>query len=106
LFQGFNKEYLALTVLIDFPFQMLFGYYVAKWSVAPRPLKPVISQTMLLPMVAYPNKPPQWTVGFYLRLFFSAMGMFVVYIYPLDGVVTNSYLALVIVSSVLNSFAR
>lgn len=38
---GFNKEDLALTVLIDFPFEILFGYYAAKWSSGPKPLKPV-----------------------------------------------------------------
>jgi hypothetical protein len=38
---GFNKEYLAMAVLIDFPFQLLFGFYAAKWSSGDRPLKPV-----------------------------------------------------------------
>lgn len=39
--KGFSKEDLALAVLVDFPFQILFGYYAAKWSSGPRPLKPV-----------------------------------------------------------------
>ena len=30
-----------LQVLIDFPFQILFGYYAAKWSSGDRPLRPV-----------------------------------------------------------------
>lgn len=39
--KGFSKEDLALAVLIDFPFQVLVGYYAAKWSNGPQPLKPV-----------------------------------------------------------------
>lgn len=39
--KGFSKEDLALSVLLDFPLQILFGYYAAKWSNGPRPLKPV-----------------------------------------------------------------
>ncbi|KAJ3333649.1 hypothetical protein HDU76_005629 [Blyttiomyces sp. JEL0837] len=39
--KGFQKEDLALAVLIDFPFQMLFGYYAAKWSSGSNPLRPV-----------------------------------------------------------------
>jgi PAT family acetyl-CoA transporter-like MFS transporter 1 len=38
---GFSKEDLALAVLIDFPFQILFGYYAARWSGGPKPLQPV-----------------------------------------------------------------
>lgn len=39
--KGLSKEDLALAVLIDFPFQLLFGYYAAKWSSGKRPLRPV-----------------------------------------------------------------
>ncbi|KAJ3045351.1 hypothetical protein HDV00_010221 [Rhizophlyctis rosea] len=39
--KGLKKEDLALSVLIDFPFQILFGYYAAKWSSGDRPLRPV-----------------------------------------------------------------
>jgi len=39
--KGFSKEDLALAVLIDFPFQIIFGYYAVRWSSGPRPLKPV-----------------------------------------------------------------
>jgi hypothetical protein len=39
---GFNKEHLALAVLIDFPFQIIFGYYAAKWSSGDKPLRPWI----------------------------------------------------------------
>ncbi|KAF9940592.1 hypothetical protein BGZ65_006552, partial [Modicella reniformis] len=38
--KGFSKEDLALAVLIDFPFQIIFGYYAVRWSTGARPLKP------------------------------------------------------------------
>lgn len=40
--KGFSKEDMALSVLLDFPLQIFFGYYAAKWSSGVRPLKPVI----------------------------------------------------------------
>lgn len=39
--KGFSREDLALAVLIDFPFQIIFGYYAVRWSSGQRPLKPV-----------------------------------------------------------------
>lgn len=39
--KGLKKEDLALAVLIDFPFQILFGYLAAKWSKGEKPLRPV-----------------------------------------------------------------
>lgn len=39
--KGLKKEDLALAVLIDFPFQILFGYLAAKWSKGDKPLRPV-----------------------------------------------------------------
>lgn len=39
--KGFSREDLALSVLLDFPLQIFFGYYAAKWSNGQRPLKPV-----------------------------------------------------------------
>ncbi|KAG1403919.1 hypothetical protein G6F59_012706 [Rhizopus arrhizus] len=38
--KGFSREDLALSVLLDFPLQIFFGYYAAKWSNGQRPLKP------------------------------------------------------------------
>ena len=39
--KGFPKEYLAMTVLIDFPFQIAMGFFVARWSAGPRTFRPV-----------------------------------------------------------------
>ena len=52
--KGFPKEFLALTVLIDFPFQMAMGFLVAKWSAGPRTFRPV-SQKQCFKTVFYIN---------------------------------------------------
>ena len=36
--KGFSQEDLALTVLIDFPFEISLGYYAGKWSEQYRPV--------------------------------------------------------------------
>ncbi|CAG8434599.1 6984_t:CDS:10 [Ambispora gerdemannii] len=84
--KGFSKEDLALSVMIDFPFQIIFGYYAAKWSSGPQPLKP-------------------WLYAFYGRLLFAVVGMLVVISFPVDGVVSTSYFVLIITTTVLSSFA-
>ncbi|CAG8510489.1 16414_t:CDS:10 [Acaulospora morrowiae] len=83
--KGFNKEDLALAVLIDFPIQILVGYYAAKWSNGSQPLKP-------------------WIYAFYGRLFFSIVGMLVVHSFPDDKEISNGFYFTVIASTVLSSF--
>ena len=39
--KGFKPEHLSLTVLLDFPFQILIGYQAARFARGSRPLKPV-----------------------------------------------------------------
>lgn len=39
--KGLKKEDLALAVLIDFPFQIGFGYLAGKWSKGEKALRPV-----------------------------------------------------------------
>ncbi|KAL1925645.1 uncharacterized protein VTP21DRAFT_528 [Calcarisporiella thermophila] len=82
---GFKKEDLALAVLIDFPFQIIFGYYSARWSQGPRPLLP-------------------WLFAFYGRLAFAIIGMLVVRAFPSNGKVSLPYFCLVIISMVLSNF--
>ncbi|KAJ3278156.1 hypothetical protein HK104_002597 [Borealophlyctis nickersoniae] len=80
-----RTPYISMSqVLIDFPFQILFGYYAAKWSTGPRPLKP-------------------WLYAFYGRLAFAVVGMLIVKNFPQGGA-TTGYFFLVMVSTVLNSF--
>ncbi|KAI9017937.1 acetyl-coenzyme A transporter 1-domain-containing protein [Phycomyces nitens] len=83
--KGFSKEDLALAVLLDFPLQVFFGYYAAKWSNGSRPLKP-------------------WLYAFFGRLVCSALGMLVVAGYPTDQEVGPVYFAIIMSSTVLSSF--
>ncbi|KAL2914411.1 hypothetical protein HK105_205978 [Polyrhizophydium stewartii] len=82
--RGFSKEDLALAVLIDFPLQIVFGYYAAKWSAGRRPLRP-------------------WLFAFYGRLLAAVLGMAMVYYTPSTGV-TPSFFAVVIAGIVFSSF--
>ena len=82
--KGFSREDLALTVLIDFPFSIFFGYYAAKWSSGPRPLEP-------------------WMMAFVGRLLSAVLNMGVVMMFPKEGV-GLFYFILVIVAHVGTSF--
>jgi hypothetical protein len=84
--KGFSKEDLALTVLIDFPFSILFGYYAAKWSSGPTPLKP-------------------WMLAFVGRLLAALLSMAVVAMFPKNGV-GMTYFVMVIIAHVGTSFMR
>jgi PAT family acetyl-CoA transporter-like MFS transporter 1 len=81
-----NMNSLSFKVLIDFPFQLFFGYYAARWSNSATPLRP-------------------WLIAFYGRLFFAVVGMLVVASFPSGGV-TSSYFFVVIFTTVLSSFMR
>ncbi|KAL7309500.1 hypothetical protein PS15m_010371 [Mucor circinelloides] len=83
--KGFSREDLALSVLLDFPLQIFFGYYAAKWSNGARPLKP-------------------WLYAFYGRLACSALGMLIVAGYPQDQPVSAFYFGMIMLSTVLSSF--
>lgn len=83
--KGLSKEDLALTVLIDFPFEIIFGYYAAKWSTGKNPLEP-------------------WLQAFLGRLAFAALSMLVVMMFPKSGA-GPGYLLLIILVHVLGNFA-
>ncbi|KAJ3335307.1 hypothetical protein HDU91_002244 [Kappamyces sp. JEL0680] len=84
---GFPKEYFAMTALVDFPLQIIFGYLAAKWSGGDRPLKP-------------------WAWGFLGRLASAMVGMLLVIFYPKGEVLTWTYFSFIMGFSVLSSFAR
>lgn len=67
---GFSREDLALAVLCDFPLEIIFGYYAARWSSGDRPLVP-------------------WLTAFYGRLACALLGMFVIYVFPTSGVTST-----------------
>ena len=82
--KGFSQEDLALTVLIDFPFEIGLGYYVGKWSTTYTPMR-------------------LWCWGFVGRLIAAVMAQLTVTIFPKDGVDT-SYLLVVILSHIFSTF--
>jgi len=83
--KGLSKEDLALAALLDFPFQIVFGYYAAKWSSGPYPLRP-------------------WLYAFYGRLACAVLGMLVVYFYPEGQSISLVYFCIIMSSTVLSSF--
>lgn len=82
--KGFSQQDLALTVLIDFPFEMALGYYVGMWSQSLPPMR-------------------LWGWAFVGRLVAAAFAQFVVMIFPAGGV-TTWYLLTVIVEHVFSTF--
>lgn len=84
---GLSKEDLAFAVLIDFPFQMIFGYLVATWSRGRTALRP-------------------WLIAFAFRLLCAAASMGMVAGMPQGSEqISTSYFLLIIASTVMNSFA-
>ncbi|KAL8819214.1 MAG: hypothetical protein Q9223_002296, partial [Gallowayella weberi] len=67
--KGFSQEDLALTVLIDFPFEISLGYYAGRWS------------------TAYPAM-HVWCCAFVGRLIAAIIAQGVVMIFPAGGVTT------------------
>ncbi|GAK63664.1 MFS general substrate transporter [Moesziomyces antarcticus] len=83
--KGFGKEDLALAVLIDFPFQLIFGYLAARWSKGDKALQP-------------------WVVAFFFRLGFAVLSMAIVHGMP-SAPIGAGYFFVVIASTVAGSFA-
>jgi len=83
--KGFSQEDLALTVLIDFPFEISLGYYAGKWSEEYRP------------MVV-------WCWAFVGRLIAAVFAQIVVMMFPTATGTTTSYLLVVIVEHVFSTF--
>ncbi|RLV91400.1 putative membrane protein [Spathaspora sp. JA1] len=83
--KGLSKEDLSITVLIDFPFEMIFGYYAATWSTGKSPLRP-------------------WIWGYIGRLVAAALAQLVVYFYPKEGKIGTGYFMMIILQHLLGSF--
>lgn len=85
--RGLGKEDLAFAVLIDFPFELIFGYFAALWSKGDKALYP-------------------WLIAFVARLVLAVVSMGIVQGMPVPaGSISGSYFLLIIASTVLNSFA-
>ncbi|GAA5865547.1 hypothetical protein JCM8547_007644 [Rhodosporidiobolus lusitaniae] len=83
--KGLKKEDLALAVLIDFPFQILFGYLAAKWSKGDKPLKP-------------------WLIAMWTRLAWAVISMLLISNFP-KGDIGTWYFLLVVGCTVGSSFS-
>lgn len=82
--KGFSQEDMALTVLIDFPFEISLGYYAGKWSSRYPPMQ-------------------LWCWAFVGRLVAAILAQGVVMIFPKDGVQTW-YLLMVIAEHIFSTF--
>lgn len=82
--KGFSQEDLALTILIDFPFEISLGYYAGKWSEQYKPVR-------------------VWCWAFVGRLMAAVFAQLVVMAFPVGGT-TSWYLLLVIVEHVFSTF--
>ena len=83
--KGFSQEDLALTVLIDFPFEIGLGYYAGKWC-------------------AYFPPMQLWMWAFVGRLVAACLAQITVFIFPADGVVETWYLLVVIAEHIFSTF--
>ncbi|KAK2047894.1 acetyl-CoA transporter 1 [Colletotrichum somersetense] len=84
--KGFGQENMALTVLIDFPFEITLGYYAGKWSQEYTPMR-------------------LWCWGFVGRLVAALVAQFTVTIFPAGGV-TSWYMLVVIGEHVFSTFTN
>lgn len=84
--KGFGTENMALTVLIDFPFEIGLGYYAGKWSQEFTPMR-------------------LWTWAFAGRLLAAVLAQVTVAIFPAEGV-TAWYMLVVIAEHVFSTFTN
>ena len=83
--KGFSQEDLALTVLIDFPFEIALGYYAGKWCAFFPPMR-------------------LWMWAFIGRLVAAVLAHITVWIFPRDGIVGTGYLMVVIAEHIFSTF--
>ena len=81
---GYKEEELGLTLMINFPLQLIFGYYAARWSTGREPLKP-------------------WIYAFFARLTMAGVALFLVSWTERYGP-SSGGLVLIIGSSILGAF--
>ncbi|TQV93219.1 hypothetical protein V2A60_010345 [Cordyceps javanica] len=84
--KGFGKENMALTVLIDFPFEIGLGYYAGMWSQKYGAMR-------------------LWGWGFVGRLVAALLAQLTVAIFPAEGV-TTWYLVVVILEHIISTFTN
>ncbi|AMD19815.1 HCL336Wp [Eremothecium sinecaudum] len=102
--KGFKREDLAITSLIDFPFEVIFGYYVAKWSSENAHSEPKRLPRFIRLLIGRPGVLTPWLVGFLGRIVAAIMGSYVVATFPEDGKITKGYFLTVIIQHLLGAF--
>lgn len=83
--KGFGQDNMALVVLIDFPFEILLGYYAGKWSTEYTPMR-------------------LWCWAFVGRLAAAVLAQATVMIYPASAEVPLWYIFAVIGEHVISTF--
>jgi len=83
--KGLKKEDMALSVLIDFPFQLVEGYLAARWSQGDKPLKP-------------------WIWAFWGRLSFAVLAMLTIAMFPNPPIPTPFFMY-IIIFTIVGGFA-
>jgi PAT family acetyl-CoA transporter-like MFS transporter 1 len=83
--KGLKKEDMALSVLIDFPFQLFGGYIAARWARGDKPLEP-------------------WLWAFWARLGFAVVAMIMIMIFP-QPPIPLSFFVLIVIVTITSSFA-
>ncbi|KZT06210.1 MFS general substrate transporter [Laetiporus sulphureus 93-53] len=83
--KGLGREDLAMTVLIDFPFQIVSGWLAGKWARGDKPLR-------------------AWSYAYWPRLGLTLLATLMVYWFPKPPISTWFFL-LIILQTVASSFA-
>ncbi|GBE78525.1 Uncharacterized membrane protein [Sparassis crispa] len=83
--KGLGREDLAVTVLIDFPFQIFGGWLAGRWSRGEKPLR-------------------AWTYAYWPRLTLTLTATLIVYYFPKPPISTGFFIVL-IVQTVAGSFS-
>jgi len=78
--KGLGKEDFAVAVLFDFPIQVVFGYYVARWSRGDRPLLP-------------------WIWAFWPRLVFAFLAALILWNFPSPPITAGFFAFLILFRS-------
>lgn len=84
--KGLGREDLAMTVLIDFPFEIVGGWLAGKWSRGDKPLR-------------------AWIYAFWPRLFLTLLSTLMVYWFPKPPITTAFFVSLILLT-IFQSFAR
>ena len=84
--KGLGREDLAITVLIDFPFEIVGGWLAGKWARGDKPLR-------------------AWIYAFWPRLILTLVSTLVVYYFPAPPISTSFFVGLVVLT-IFQSFAR